>query len=162
MRIRQIRPEFFADGRVSKLSVAARLTYIGLWCIADDDGWLVWNAEDIAAQLYPYESIRVRTRRLEAAGEALVGAGRMVIHPCGCARIKTVPVHQRIGGTKSYTARDRHLSHPKSIHIWTNPPVGSEVVSEVVNRASAQDDDGESETDFRARVGVPAFMGGSR
>jgi len=158
VRIRQIRPEFFADGRVSKLSVAARLTYIGLWCIADDDGWLVWNAEDIAAQLYPYESIRVRTRRLEAAGEALVEAGRMVLHPCDCARIKTVPVHQRIGGTKSYTARDRHRSHPKSIHIWTNPPVGSEVGSEV-NSAQARDDD-ESEADFRTRVGIPAFMGG--
>jgi hypothetical protein len=155
MRIRQVRPEFFSDGRVSKLPVDVRLTYIGLWCVADDAGWLQWSVPDLGAQLYPYESVRVRERRLEAAGVALEDVGRLVMYPCGCAQIPTLPVHQKIGGNKSFTFRDRHDAH-KSIRSRTSPPVGSEVGSELTARKR----DDESESEFRSRVGMPAFMGG--
>jgi hypothetical protein len=129
---------------VSRLPTEIRLTYIGLWCVADDAGWLAWDVSDLGAQLYPYESVRVRERRLTASGEALVGAGRMYLHPCGCAFIPTLSVHQKIGGNKSFTARDRHDKHRspnKSRHSRTNPPVGSELVSELVTGASAREDD---------------------
>jgi len=119
MRIRQVRPEFFTDPTTSRLSVDVRLTYIGLWCVADDAGWLEFNAEHIAAMLYPYESIRVRTHRLEKSKAELEAAGRLVLHDCGCAQIPTLEHHQKIGGTKSFTARDKH----RSIHLRTNPPV---------------------------------------
>lgn len=147
MRIRQVRPEFFADGRVSKLPVDTRLTYIGLWCIADDAGWLPWDVADIGAQLYPYESVRVRERRLTIAGANLVSIGRLIVdEKCHCGHIPTLPDHQRIGGNKSFLYRDRHSEH-KSRRVRTNldksrtrPPVGSEVVSELTG-ASARDDD---------------------
>lgn len=154
MRIRQIRPEFFGDGKVSRLTVAARLTYIGLWCMADDAGWLDWSVPDLGAQLYPYESIRVRERRVEAAGAALVEAGRLVLHSCGCARIPTLEHHQKIGGNKSYTARDRHARHvspDKSRHSRTSTPVGRYVGSEV-GSAQARDEDQPDRGTLKAKV----------
>jgi hypothetical protein len=119
VRIRQVRPEFFTDHVMGALPADVRLTYIGLWCVADDAGWMTWDVDQIAAQLYPYESIRSRTRRVERACEALRDAGRLVIHECGCAVVPKLSEHQKIGGTKSFTSRDKH----ESIHVRTNPPV---------------------------------------
>jgi hypothetical protein len=114
MRIRQVRPEFFSDPVTSKLPIDARLTYIGLWCVADDAGWLEWNVPGIGAVLYPYESVLVRERRVAKVGEALIEAGRMVAHECGCAFIPKLVEHQRIGGNKSYTIRDQHRVHTRA------------------------------------------------
>jgi hypothetical protein len=106
-----VRPEFFTDAIVSKLTPGVRLTYIGLWCVADDAGWMSWDVAQIGAQLYPYESVHVRERRIIAAGEALVAAGRLLMFECGCALIPKLEGHQRIGGNKSFTARDKHDVH---------------------------------------------------
>jgi hypothetical protein len=113
MRIRQVRPEFFTDSVVGHLTPAVRLTYIGLWCVADDAGWLEWDVHQIAVQLYPYESVRVREGRIEGAAVALVAAGRMVMHECGCAVIPKLSEHQKIGGNKSFAARDAHQVHTR-------------------------------------------------
>jgi hypothetical protein len=87
------------------------VTYIGLWCIADDGGWLTWDAPQIGALLYPYKSVHARERSVESAGVALAVAGRLVMFPCGCAYIPKLADHQRIGGNKSFTVRDRHRVH---------------------------------------------------
>lgn len=157
MRIRQVRPEFFTDAKVSGLPTAVRLTYIGLWCVADDAGWLVWDVPEIGAQLYPYESVRVREKRVAAAGEALVEAGRLVTHPCGCAHIPTLPNHQKIGGNKSFTVRDRHL-HKHRVHTGLDEsPVtlGNVTVGNGTLDARARAKDQET-SEFRQRVPRPA------
>jgi hypothetical protein len=114
MRIRQVRPEFFTDAVVSRLAPDVRLTYIGLWCVADDAGWLVWDVQQIGAQLSPYESVRAREKRVARASVALADTGRLVFYECGCALIPKLEEHQRIGGNKSYTARDAHLVHTRT------------------------------------------------
>jgi hypothetical protein len=111
MRIRQVRPEFFSDPVVSRLPADVRLTYIGLWCIADDAGYLIWDEPHIGALLYPYESVHVRERRVAKAGAHLLDSRRMEFYPCGCARIPRLEDHQKIGGNKSFTVRDRHRVH---------------------------------------------------
>jgi hypothetical protein len=111
MRIRQIRPEFFTDPVTGHLEPSVQVTYIGLWCIADDGGWLDWDVPQIGAVLYPYKSVRARETSVLRAGVALVGVGRLVVMDCGCARIPTLAVHQKIGGNKSFTARDKHERH---------------------------------------------------
>lgn len=108
-----MRPEFFTDPLTSKLPVDVRLTYIGLWCVADDAGWLRWDVAGIGASLYPYESVRVRERRIERVGESLVEASRLVVHECGCALIPKLIEHQKIGGNKSFTVRDEHRVHTR-------------------------------------------------
>lgn len=111
MRIRQVRPEFFTDAVTAHLPNEVKLTYIGLWCVADDAGYLVWEPRQIGALLYPYESVRVRERRIERAREALTVAGRLVMFPCGCALIPTLANHQKVGGTRSVTVADKHRVH---------------------------------------------------
>lgn len=111
MRIRQVRPEFFSDPVVARLSPDVRLTYIGLWCVADDAGWLIWDEQHIGALLSPYESIRARENRVARAGLALGDTGRLVFFKCGCALVPKLEEHQRIGGNKSFTVRDKHRVH---------------------------------------------------
>lgn len=111
MRIRQVRPEFFTDPVTAGLAPAVQVTYIGLWCIADDAGWLAWDPRQIGALLYPYKSVPVRERSIRHAGEVLAAAGRLVIHGCGHAVIPKLVEHQRIGGNKTYSVRDEHRVH---------------------------------------------------
>jgi hypothetical protein len=156
VRIRQVRPEFFTDAVVSAFPADVRLTYIGLWCVADDAGWLVWDVDQVAAQLYPYESIRVRTRRVERAGATLVAAGRMALPGCGCAFIPRLSTHQKIGGNKSFTVRDRHPVHTSLDESARNVRVGNgrEGRLEARERATDEDDRPALMAAFR-RQGLP-------
>jgi hypothetical protein len=111
MRIRAVRPDFWQDDTLGHLSDAVRLFYIGLWCVADDAGWLEWKPSQLGAALYPYRSSHRRVREIEAWGDVLVQAGRVVRHPCGCAYIPTLTKHQRAGGNPSYQYREKHRYH---------------------------------------------------
>lgn len=111
MRIRQLRPEFFTDPITAHLAPAVQVTYMGLWCVSDDAGWLDWDVPQIGALLYPYKSVRAREAVLIKAGAELVAVGRLRILDCGCARIPTLVAHQKIGGNKSFTGRDKHERH---------------------------------------------------
>lgn len=125
MRIRQVRPEFFTDPVTAHLSPLAQITYIGLWCVADDAGWLTWDVPQIGALLSPYRSVRVREQAIERAAGELMNVGRLVLHECGCAHIPTLETHQKIGGNKSFTARDRHRVHTRSDKSARNVTVGN-------------------------------------
>ncbi len=57
MKIRSVRPEFFTDAKMARLSHSARLLYIGLWCLADDDGRGRLLPKHIEGELFPYEKI---------------------------------------------------------------------------------------------------------
>ena len=57
MKIRSVRPEFFTDAKMARLSHSARLLYIGLWCLADDDGRGRLLPKQIEGELFPYEKI---------------------------------------------------------------------------------------------------------
>jgi hypothetical protein len=149
-----VRPEFFTDAIVSRLPTDVRLTYIGLWCVADDAGWLVWDVHQIAVQLYPYDSGRVRERRIERAGLALSEAGRLVMHDCGCAHVPKLADHQKIGGNKSFSALERHQVHTRP--NLSPGRVGK--VDKLNGRALARDDDETYEADLLAaqrRLGLP-------
>lgn len=72
-RIRSIRPEFWEDPVIGRLSRDARLTYIGLWNIADDEGRLRWNLKKIEADLYSFD----QDVDIDAWLEELLDAGRI-------------------------------------------------------------------------------------
>lgn len=111
MRIRAVRPDFWSDDTIGQLSDSVRLFYVGLWCVADDAGWLEWKPSQLGATLYPYRPMVSRERNVEAWGIALETAGRLVRYPCGCAHIPTLAKHQRLGGTPTYQYRDKHRRH---------------------------------------------------
>jgi hypothetical protein len=125
VRIRQVRPEFFTDPVTAHLPTDVRLTYIGLWCVADDAGYLVWDVRQIGALLFPYSPPRARERRIEKAGAALVEAKRLELYACGCGRIPTLPNHQKIGGTKSVTVAEKHRVHTNMDESARNVRVGN-------------------------------------
>ena len=51
-----IKPEFFTDRKLSRLSIPARLLFIGLWTLADRDGRLVNAPNMIGGAIFPYDS----------------------------------------------------------------------------------------------------------
>jgi hypothetical protein len=115
VRIRQIKPAFWTDKVMAGLSKSARLTYIGLWMLSDDTGWIEWDIEQAGAELLPFESVKRRERDLAADLEALTVAGRVIPHDCGCLFVPHLEEHQRISGVRSVRARDAHAKHqPRS------------------------------------------------
>lgn len=119
-----MRPEFWSDALVASMPPAVRLFYIGLWCVADDYGWLRWNETEIGALLFPYSPPKRRFREVVSWGLALVEADRLQLFACGCACIPTLQRHQVNGGKKSATNRDKHLNggHPND-RVRTFPEV---------------------------------------
>jgi hypothetical protein len=133
MRIRQVRPEFFTDPVVSSLSPATRLTYIGLWCVADDAGWLRFDVAHVGALLFPFMPVAKRQKAVATAGSDLVTARRLVLYDCGCGHIPTMPKHQRSGGKPSFVARDEHFNRhvtDKSVVVQNNLVVTERNVTE--------------------------------
>jgi len=68
-RIRTIKPEFFTSETLASVPKSARLTFIGLWTYADDNGVALDNFRLIAAALYPLEEDVIGT--LEDVAEEL-------------------------------------------------------------------------------------------
>lgn len=101
MRIRQVKPAFWADAKIASLPHDARLFYIGLWMLADDDGWLRWDVAEIGKELYGFEGRAARERRIERMTAAIEAAlpSKLAIHECGHAELPKLAVHQHLAGT---------------------------------------------------------------
>ena len=169
MRIRQVKPAFWTDKDMSRLSYSARLFYIGLWCVADDAGWLEWDLEELGALLFPYESPTRRRKHLVAWADELVALDKVVIHECGCAVIPTLDAHQKhAGGNRSYQYRDSHRRRHSSVSTDLSGQVPEKVAGRVGNgrerngtlgNGSAREN--ETDTEFRRKVPRPAAIGGA-
>lgn len=59
-RVRKIKPQFWEDVKIGRLSRDARLTYIGLWTFADDCGIITANPIWLKTKLYPYDQIQLQ------------------------------------------------------------------------------------------------------
>lgn len=111
MRIRQVKPEFWSDPDMAALPYPVRLIYIGLWCVADDAGYIEWHPERIAHDLLGYESTKVRVKHLTEWTDQLVKSGHVQMFECGCALIPTLSKHQRVTGKQNFRYRDAHGKH---------------------------------------------------
>lgn len=60
-RIRSIKPDFFTSETVASLPLSARLTFIGLWTYADDNGVGLDNDMLINAAIWPLEEDSLET-----------------------------------------------------------------------------------------------------
>lgn len=59
-RIRTIKPKFFDDVKIGRISRDARLLYIGLWVFADDIGVVVGDTVWLKSKIFPYDQIQVQ------------------------------------------------------------------------------------------------------
>ena len=112
MRTRLSGREFWTDSTLSLLPDSTRLLYIGLWCVADDAGYIEWDTDAIGHQLLGYRSPATRRRVTERAVEALIEAGRVRILDCGRhALIPTLTRHSIMGGRKNERVKKAHFEH---------------------------------------------------
>ena len=54
-RIRSIKPEFWQDEKLAGIPRDARLLFVGLWNIADDEGRLRGSPLFVRAHVFPYD-----------------------------------------------------------------------------------------------------------
>ena len=110
MRARLVRPDFWDDSLVAQLPDSVRLFYIGLWCVADDAGYMEWDFAKIGAVLMPYRAVAARERLAAKYGAALVDADERVrVLECGKhAVIPSLVRHRIAGGNKSERTREAH------------------------------------------------------
>ena len=102
MRIRSVKPDFWRDRLMADLPADVRLFYVGLWMEADDAGWLRWDLDEIAADLYPYRPVKARERQVREWSGRLIDRKRVELFPCGHAFIPKLTRHQLSqGGSKS-------------------------------------------------------------
>lgn len=66
-RARNIKPGFFTDGALSKLSIPARYLFAALWCMADREGRLVESIEDMELFAFPRDRVDVEALLCELA-----------------------------------------------------------------------------------------------
>jgi hypothetical protein len=96
-RIRTIKPEAWQDERVGDLSHGARLLWLGLITMADDQGRLRELPTAIAGHVFPYDDIS--SAKLQRWLKEVTGSGMVVRYESGGKRYIAFPTwseHQRI------------------------------------------------------------------
>lgn len=58
-RIRTIKPKFWDDAKLAKISRDARLTYIGMWNFADDLGVIIAKSVWLKSKIFPHDPINL-------------------------------------------------------------------------------------------------------
>jgi len=113
VRIRQVKPEFWRDTVIAGLTPLTRLTYIGLWMLADDGGWFRLDEPEIALELYGWEPRGRRERTVHTAVVTLVAKGRIEAFDCGHGFIPKFTEHQRfsVAAKRVYTFKKEHEAH---------------------------------------------------
>ena len=59
-RIRTIKPKFWDDSKIGKISRDSRLLYIGLWTFSDDVGVVIGDTIWLKSKIFPYDQIQVQ------------------------------------------------------------------------------------------------------
>lgn len=167
MRIRQVKPEFWADAKLAELPERTRLFYIGLWGIADDAGWLRWDPVEAARELYGFESRKFRERRVVDMFGQLSDAGRVIAYPCGHVFIPKLTQHQHLAGsTRQVKTTEREHSRcapPDPADARGAPPspalvrLGNGQVSQGQVRSVNAHKREESDGEFAARLAEAGF-----
>jgi hypothetical protein len=101
MRIRTIKPGFFANDQLAELPPLVRLLFIGLWCLADRRGRLEDRPKRIKAEVLPYDDFDVDAMldRLSACG-FLVRYSHQEVR---LIQVRKFEEHQRITGKEAET-----------------------------------------------------------
>jgi hypothetical protein len=174
VRIRQVKPEFWKDRAMADLSPVARLTYVGLWMLADDAGYLRLDTPEIGLELYGWDDRAVREEVVGEAIEHLIEAGRVVRLDCGQhGRIPTLTDHQRFAGEtkRVYTVKREHDSCPRMPAGGVEKPAGDTHLPDTVSNgrgkvrnvsvrkgsSNARERD-EEMTEFQRRVPRPVIQ----
>lgn len=173
MRGRYLMREYWTDSDLFlRLSAEEREFYIGLWMLADDEGWMPRDIPAIAGHLLRFEDRAPREVKTRTVLRRLAALGKVNSLRCGCLHLPAVTKYPR-AGKKSTEHHAAHTSHSNGfdtsvqthsngfepIQTDLNPsPVPSRrlLTQSDVTGASARGEDRESE--FRAKVTPPRVV----
>ncbi len=99
-RIRTIKPSFWGDDKTSQLSRDARLLFIGLISMADDDGRFLASHAAIAGYVYPNDAIRAV--QLASWLSEIASLGLVELYNGGAVKYGAIPKYRR----------HQRISHP--------------------------------------------------
>jgi len=92
-RTRNIKPGFFKNDELAECSLAARLLFAGLWCIADKAGRLEYRPKRIKADVMPFDNVDVDELVTELANRTFLA---VYLHGnCKYLQILNFEKHQR-------------------------------------------------------------------
>jgi len=112
MRGRYIMREYWSDSDLFlRLNAAERELYVGLWMLADDEGWLPRDIPAIAASLFRYEDRKPREEFVRKGLEKLRELGKVESFRC-CLHLPAVERYPR-AGKKSIDHSFTHKKHSK-------------------------------------------------
>lgn len=160
MRIRQVKPEFFRDKDMAALPWRTRVTYIGLWCIADDAGWFFADYVEIARELYGFDGWRVRERWVLEDLTTLQAGGQVEIEPCGHSLIPTLVEHQRFSAPNKRVFTTLH-EHEKRC-LFPLLPADPRVPPRVPASGSSNGKESKGSDGLKSRLGeLPEILAGT-
>lgn len=117
MRGRYLMREYWTDSALFlHLSAAERELYIGLWMLADDEGWMPRDVPAIAKALMGFQDREPRESAVRAALEHLRELGKVVSHRC-CLQVPAVARYPRPG------KRTREHAQEHENHSNRNKPI---------------------------------------
>jgi hypothetical protein len=98
MKIRTIKPAFWSSAKIASVSREARLVFIGLWNVADDEGRLLGGTKGLAGLLFEHDE-DVGAREIASWLDQLEGCG--LIHRYSVAGVGYIDIpgffeHQKI------------------------------------------------------------------
>lgn len=124
MRGRYLMREYWSDSDLFlRLTAEQREVYVGLWMLADDDGWMPRDVPAIAAALFRYVDRAPREELVRQSLERLRKLGKVQTHRCGCLWLPTVSRYPRAGkkATDHHANHRAHSNRPKPIQTDLNP-----------------------------------------
>ena len=102
-RIRTVKPTFWGDDKVAQLSREARLLFLGLISMADDEGRFLASHQAIAGFVFPND-LDITAKKLAMWLDELTSLGMVQIYNGGRGRYGAIPkwrTHQRINRAQS-------------------------------------------------------------
>ncbi len=111
MRIRSIKPETWTSEALAALPVAARLTFIGLWTYADDEGRGKADARLIRAAIWPLDD-DVQPQDVQEHMDALAEAGLILRYCVAGVQYFAIPSWRR----HQHPVRPKASKLPAPIH----------------------------------------------
>lgn len=120
MRGRYLMREYWSDSDLFlRLDAATREFYVGLWMLADDDGWLPRDISGIGAAIYQYLDRAPREQLVAEMLAKLREMGKVRSHRC-CLYLPSVSRYPR-AGKKSAAHHAEHLAHSKGFDAKHKP-----------------------------------------
>jgi hypothetical protein len=72
MKKRTIKPEFFKDPKTGRLNSTTQILFIGMWCMADRQGYIEFDEDLIKSEILPYYKQSIKNNIQELIDKKLV------------------------------------------------------------------------------------------